>query len=339
MEMKKEEAFMRPAFVAPAVAGLATMALSACVSTGYTIRRAELPDNLDAFLSSRENAVPGIIDGDQKEITWAGERGRKTPLSIVYIHGWQGSPRDYQAVLGPVAKELGANIFFTRLKGHCVNTEEILTVTLDDWINDVWEAMEIGSRIGERVVVAGTSMGGDLTLWLAAQKPRNLAGVVLFSCAVQPRDRRSEQLLWPWPFRNLIVRMALGKYNSMAFRGDLYPTGNPELFARYNPTRYRSESTLKLMAAVKLVRQVPIESIAVPSLWLYSEDDEAVDIPTLKSFFARMGGAGKRLVPVTGAHAHMLGGDMFQPETTPTLIGDITSFLRETGIAPVSAGG
>lgn len=330
---------MKLSFASPALAGLAAMALASCVSTSYTVRRSELPENLDEYLAVRESAVPGIIGGDQKEIIWAGARGAKTPLSLVYIHGWQGSPRDYEAVLGPVARQLGANIFYTRLKGHCVNTEEIVSVTLDDWINDAWEAMEIGSRIGERVVVAGTSMGGDLTLWLAAQKPQGLAGVVLFSCAVQPKDTRSEMLLWPWPFRNLVLRIASGRYNSMEFRKDIYPTGNPALFARMNPPRYRSESTIKLMTVVKLVRQVPLETITVPSLWLYSEQDEAVNIPTMKSFYARMGGKGKRMVVVPEAHAHMLAGDMFQPETTPEVIGDITSFLRETGIAAGPGGG
>jgi esterase/lipase len=283
--------------------------------------------------------VPGVIQGDQKEIVWAGARGEKTPLSLVYIHGWQGSPRDYESVLGPVAKELGANIYYARLKGFCTTTEEVVNVTLDDWINDTWETMEIGRRIGERVIVVGTSMGGDLALWLAAQKPQGLAGLVLFSPAVQPRDKRSEMLLWPWPFRNLILRIASGKYNSMAFRSDLYPTGNPELYARYNPPRYRSESTLKLMTVVKLIRQVPITSITVPSLWLYSETDEAVDIPTMKSFYARTGGEARRMVQVPEAHAHMLAGDMFQPETTREVIDDVTSFLRETGIAPGPSGG
>lgn len=303
------------------------------------MKQVELPENLDAYLVSREAAVRGLIDGDRKEIVWAGARGARTPLSIIYIHGWQGSPHDYASVLNPVAKEMGANIFCTRLKGHCVSTEEIAAVTLDDWLDDVREAMEIGRRIGERVIVTGTSMGGDLALWLAAQKPPALAGVVLFSCAVQPRDTRSEMLLWPWPFRNLILRIASGKYNSMSFRTDLYPTGNPELFARYNPPRYRSESTLHLMTVVRLVRRVPLESITVPSLWLYSEQDEAVDIPTMKRFYARMGGASKRMVQVTAAHAHMLAGDMFQPETTGEVIGDITSFLRETGIAAGPRGG
>jgi pimeloyl-ACP methyl ester carboxylesterase len=306
---------------------LVALATVSCVNTSYKVRNVSLPDDLDAYLRAREVAVSGLIKGDEKQIIWAGEPGRKTPLSIVYIHGWQGSRHEYAAVFDAVARELGANIFYTRLRGYCVTTEEITRVRLDDWINDTWEAMEIGRKIGERVIVAGSSMGGDLTLWLASRHPAGLGGLVLLSCAVQPKDRRSDMLFWPWPLRNLILRIVSGKYNSNALPADLYPTGNAELMARYYPPNYRSESTIKLMAVVKLVRSVPVESIDVPSLWLYSEKDTSVDIPTLKTFFARTGGD-KRLVEVTGAREHMLAGDLFQPETTPEVTAAVLGFLQ-----------
>jgi pimeloyl-ACP methyl ester carboxylesterase len=308
-------------------AALALVCLASCVDTRIAPRPLDLPQDLDRYLESAEAAVPGVIQGDRKEILWAGPRGRRTPLSIVYLHGWQGSRREYASVFDPLAEELGANIYYARLRGFCTTTEEITRVTLDDWIHDAREAMEIGRRIGDRVVLAGSSMGGDLALWIATHESDGLAGLVLLSCAVQPRDRRSEMLLWPWPLRVLILRIASGEHNPMELSKDLYPTGNPELFARFNPPRYRSESTLKLMAVVKLVRGLPLESVSVPSLWLYSEKDDAVDVSAIKAFHARAGG-NKTLLAVEGARAHMLAGDMFSPETTPFVIGAVRAFLR-----------
>jgi pimeloyl-ACP methyl ester carboxylesterase len=307
---------------------LTAIIAASCVSTAYTVRDASLPADLDAYLRDREAAVPGLIRGNEKQIIWAGEPGRKTPLSIVYVHGWEGSRHEYAAVFDTVARELGANIIYTRLRGYGVTTEEITRVRLDDWINDTWEAFEIGRRIGESVIVAGSSMGGDLALWLASRRPAGLRGLVLLSCAVQPSDKRSDMLLWPWPLRNIILRAVVGKYNSTVLQEDVYPTGNAELMARFYPPRYRSVSTIKLMAVVKLVRKVPLEFIGVPSLWLYGERDNAVHIPTLKAFFARIGGK-KRMVEVTGARAHMLAGDIFQPETTPEVVAAVLEFLRQ----------
>jgi esterase/lipase len=306
---------------------LVVLVATSCVNTSYKIREVNLPDDLDAYLLDREAVVAGLIAGDEKQIVWAAEPGRSTPLAIAYIHGWEGSRHEYAAVFDTVARQLGANIFYTRLRGYGVTTEEITRVRLDDWINDTWEAFEIGRRIGERVIVAGSSMGGDLALWLASQQPEGLAGIILLSCAVQPKDKRSDMLLWPWPLRNIILRTVVGKYNSTTLSMDVYPTGNQNLIARYYPPHYRSESTIKLMAVVKLVRKVPVGSIAVPSLWLYSENDDIVDIASLKAFYARVGGQ-KRMVEVTGARAHMLAGDVFQPETTPEVIAAVLEFLR-----------
>ena len=106
----------------------------------------------------------------------------------------------------------------------------------------------------------------------------------------------------------------------------------PTLFARLYPARYRSERYLKLMAAVKLTRSLPLAGITTPSIWLYSDKDDAVNIPVLKKFYARTGGAPKRLVHVDGAHSHMLAGNVFSPETNAEVSGDIISFLREAGL-------
>jgi len=266
-------------------------------------------------------------------VVWAGERGAKTPLSIIYLHGYQGSPRDYSPVLERVGQRLGANIFFTRLSGYCVTTESIVNVSVSDWIDDTWEALAVGRRIGDRVIVVGTSMGGDLALWLSTQNQPEIAAFVLFSCAVQPKDTRADMLLWPWPLPDILLRVLAGKYNEMKIDPATYPTANQRLFMERNPPRYRSVSTMKLMRIVKLVRALPLEAATAPSLWLYSNGDDAVDIPTLKKFYARMGGAGKRLQLVPNAHSHMLAGDMFQPETTDEVVADVLSFLEEAGVA------
>jgi pimeloyl-ACP methyl ester carboxylesterase len=307
--------------------------LGACVNTSYVVREPALPKDLDSFLASREAAVPGIIKENQQAIVWARERGAKTPLSIVYIHGWQASSRDYSAVLEKVSSALGANVYYARLKGYGVTTEAIVGVTLDDWINDTWEALQIGRRLGDRVIVAGSSMGGDLALWLATRQQPVIAALVLFSCAVQPKDGRSEMLLWPWPVPQIMLGTAVGRYSTLSFEADKYPTGSPELYARLYPARYRSESIIKLMAVVKLTRTLPLESVTAPSIWLYSDKDDAVDIPTLKKFYGRMGGSPKRLVHVDSAHSHMLAGDVFSPETTGVVSQDILSFLGEAGLA------
>ena len=267
----------------------AFLCLASCTSTTYRITPRKLPEDLDAYLAAQEAKVAGLIPADARTILWAGATGQSTPFSIVFLHGYQGSPHDYDGVLGVLGQTLHANIYLARLSGYGVTTETVADVTLSDWLNDTWEALDIGRRIGDRVIVVGSSMGGDLALWLGSQHPPDLAALVLLSCAVWAKDQRAVTLLWPWPLPQLISRIVVGKYNNLSFDATRYPGGDPALYARYYPSRYRSESTIKLLWVMNLIKTLRLESIATPSVWLYSERDEAVDIPTLKGCYERAG--------------------------------------------------
>ena len=86
-----------------------------------------------------------------------------------------------------VARALGANLFFTRLTGHGRTGAAMAEATAEDWLADMAEAMEIGRRLGQRVVVIGTSTGGTLAA-IAATDPQlnaGLAGTVLISAQLR----------------------------------------------------------------------------------------------------------------------------------------------------------
>ena len=316
-------------------AAAAVLLLAACAGVPRVPPPPGVPDNpaaLDTWLAAREAQVPGLIPGDEKHIEWAAAPGQPTEYAIVYLHGLQGSPRDYEAVIHAVASAVGANVYYARFKGHSVTTDEVAQATRGDWEADAREALDIGSRIGTRVVLAGSSMGGDLALWLAAGQEPEPAALLLFSCAVEPHEKRAGLLLWSWPFPQIFVDALIGRYWQGGFDSKMYPTGDPALWARLYPRRYRSESFITFMDVVALVRTLPLERISAPSLWLYSAADTAVDIPAMKKAFQRMGGRPSRMLQVQGSHAHMLAGDIFSPETTPVMSAEIISFLEECGI-------
>ncbi len=282
------------------------------------------PADLEKYLSELEAAVPGIIPGTEKAVRWARGRPERTRFSIVYTHGWQGSRQEYVPIFDRVASAVGANIFYTRLAGHCTDGEEIKDVTVDDWAADAREAFEIGRRIGEKVILAGPSMGANLCLWLAAQNVPDVAALILLSAAVQPAVRIADLLLLPHPLHHLFLRLAVGRYFRAPHRSERH--------RRFNPESYRTECALPLMGTVKLVRGLSPESIAVPSLWIYSENDRVISTRKLKEFYGRMGGQPKELVNIAAARGHNLAGDMFQPDTNEEVISVVLRFLRRLGV-------
>ena len=95
-----------------------------------------------------EQQFPDIRPGAAKRILWAGEKGARTPLAIVYIHGFSGSAEEIRPVPDEVARTLGANLYFSRLAGHGRRPAAMAEPDAGDWIEDMAEAMAIGRRLG-----------------------------------------------------------------------------------------------------------------------------------------------------------------------------------------------
>ena len=67
------------------------------------------PD-IDEWLEEQEEEFPGITPGTEKQVTWAGAKGAKTQIAVVYLHGFSGSSIDLKPVPNNVAEALGAKI-------------------------------------------------------------------------------------------------------------------------------------------------------------------------------------------------------------------------------------
>jgi hypothetical protein len=87
------------------------------LSTGHD--KIMIGDDIDAYLAMREGQFDDIIDGVEKQVIWAGEANVKTPLSIIYLHGFTASSKEIRPVPDRVATALGANLYFTRFTGRC----------------------------------------------------------------------------------------------------------------------------------------------------------------------------------------------------------------------------
>ena len=113
---------------------------------------------------------------------WSHDGG---PLGALCIHGFTGSPSSMR----PLARALAAAGFtveLPRLPGHGTTVADMMTTGWSDWTGAVSESYERLAARTERQVVAGLSMGGALSLWLAAQLPA-LAGVVAVNPTTQPQ--------------------------------------------------------------------------------------------------------------------------------------------------------
>jgi len=288
---------------------------------------ADLPTEaaaLEGWLTQKESTFSDIIPGAEKSILWADpETKARTPLSIVYLHGYSACRQEVSPLIEDVAAELGANVFFTRLTGHGRgNGPPMADGTVETWVRDGYEALAAGRLLGERTVVIGTSTGATLAAWLAAQPETDIAGLVLMSPNFEPKAAGSKLLVMPG--RSLLVKLVVGAEYEWEPRN--------EQQAKYWSWRYPSESLFAMMELVTLVDDVDLGVIKVPTLVIYSPNDQVVQAERVEERFPEFGSSVKKLVPVEDVgdvSNHVLAGDILAPEMTGPLTVEAVGFLRE----------
>ncbi|MGF1736282.1 alpha/beta hydrolase [Photobacterium satsumensis] len=304
------------------LAGLYT--LSPRVDTSYLYREESILHDLDTFVDMQEHQFSDITHGTEKKISWAGKPNSRTAYSVVYLHGFSSSRQDTAPLAQLIAKQLGANLFETRLKGHGRPADNMRTVTVNDWLNDARHAYDIGERLGEKVIVIGLSTGGTLALWLASQPELSLLShVVLISPNMGPADNNAELLLMP--MGNEIARLVIGDYRE-------WKPDNDEQ-AHYWTTRYPVEALVTMMGVVDVTRKQPLEKIRTPILTFYSEQDRIVDIEKTQAMLERLPHTNRESIVITESGdrlQHVLAGDILSPQTTAQIEKNIIEFISSS---------
>jgi carboxylesterase len=102
---------------------------------------------------------------------------------VLVLHGFTGNPQSMR----PLAQgfvDAGYTVEQPLLSGHGTAVEDMLDTTWEDWSADAEAAYQSLASRTESVVVAGLSMGGSLTLWLATKHPE-IAGIICVNPATQ----------------------------------------------------------------------------------------------------------------------------------------------------------
>ena len=283
-----------------------------------------LPDDLEPWLATGEQQFSDIVPGTAKSIHWVGTKGARTPLAVVYLHGFSASSQEIQPVPEQVAQALGANVFYTRLAGHGRGGTALAGAAAGDWIEDTAEALAIGRRLGERVLILATSTGGTLAA-IAATDPQlaqSLAGVVLISPNFGVR-----------PLAGKILDLPLARYWGPWLAGAefSFEAANADQ-ARYWTTSYPTAALFPMAALVRHARALDFGRATAPALVLMAEADQVVDPARTKAMMAAWGGPVQLEPRVMGSgddpYSHVIAGDILSPGQTAATVALIVAWAR-----------
>lgn len=278
--------------------------------------------DIPAYLAKTEADVPNLRRGAEKTVIWAYPASRaKTPIALVYIHGFSASRDEIRPLPDVVATKLGANLYYTRLAGHGRDSAAMAEPTVGDWIDDFAEAMAIGRRLGERVVVIATSTGATLAT-VAASRPdlaNGLAGLV----EISPNFGLANSQRWmlTMPFARSLIPY-LGPEDFGSDEAEMTTTG---IWTQRYPTR----ALLPMARLVEAAQDIDVSSLHTPALFVYSTEDRVVDPSRTEAVAARWGGQHKTIIVSDSRDPsqHVIVGAATSPNTTEPLAAAISKWI------------
>jgi alpha-beta hydrolase superfamily lysophospholipase len=283
-----------------------------------------LGEDLQAYLAAKEARFDDITPGTEKRIVWAGQKGERTALSVIYLHGFSATSEEIRPVPDRVAKALGANLFFTRFAGNGRGGDAMAEPTAGDWIRDTAEALAIGRAIGDEVIVLSTSTGGTLAA-IAATDPaamERVKGITFVSPNFGIASPVSTILNWP------LVRH-WGPVVAGAERS-FEPVN--ALHAKYWTTRYPTVALFPMADLVKTALALDFACATVPALFLYSKEDRVVSPEATAQIAAKWGGPVITRTVTLGKdddpYSHVIAGDILSPGQTDAAVAIILDWAH-----------
>lgn len=288
----------------------------------------QIPNDIEGWLADKESKIKNLRPNTSKEIIWYNPKLKnKTKISIIYIHGFSSSKIETSPTAQLIAKEIGANLYYTRLTGHGQDKVAMKEISLSKWADDIVEAIEIGKRLGEKVVIISTSTGAALTTWAIRQEKysKNIFTFITISPNFALFGRSTGFLNMPWA--DQILRFIHGEYISFPPHNKLHDEGWTNTF----PT----SALIQLGALLKVVSQTDYSKIQIPHLVFYSTQNTIVSYREAEAVVEKWGGPTHsiQIENPTAANSHpmnnhILSGNAFATNSTQKVVDESIKWIR-----------
>ena len=203
------------------------------------------------------------------------------PVGCLLVHGFSGSPPEMR-LMGEFLAQKGLTVQGVRLAGHGTSPEDMATTTWRDWVASAEAGLrELEARC-EQVFVAGLSMGGLITLHLAAH--HHLAGIVAMAAPAYMAD---------WRFRFLPLARHFIRWFTPDIESDLTDPEAEKHLSAYQVLPVHC--LVSLGQLMRLVRQ-ELPQVKAPALVMQGEKDHHVPADSARIIFEELGAADKEIV-------------------------------------------
>ena len=279
---------------------------------------------LSDWLRDYEAQQPLVVEGGAARIRYHDmDHPAQTPFAFLGIHGFSACRQETAPITQRLANDFKANLIELRLAGHGL-TEGGMTCPAEDWLASVVDSYDLACRLGEQVILVGTSTGAPLACW-ADRKLQHDYRAPFAHLFMAPNFKINNpfDFLLTMPFAETIVPRLLGRTRSW--------TPESDAAARYWTSTYDIQAVIEMQKVVDWFRSQPAQAWTTPMAMMVMANDPTISAKMAKRVFRQWQTRDKAHLPILtepDAIAHVFAGDIAGPARTEQTIKAFASFLR-----------
>ncbi len=263
---------------------------------------------------------------DQRDPTPLSYRGGET--GALLVHGFSGTPGEMR----PLADYLVARGYAVEaplLAGHGGTQEQLASVTWRDWVGSAETALTTLEARCRTVVLVGFSMGGAITLSLAAR--RRTAGIATLSALTRIKSPLTPLLPvarrfmpYVYPLRSVDVRRpeVLERLRDYMPDLDVDPSNPAQVAELRRGVKVSIGAVYELNTLLRQMR-ASLPRVTAPALIVQANHDEQIPLSSADEIYRRVGSGDKRIVRLDrGGHLILAGPDR------PQACAEVGSFVE-----------
>ncbi len=287
------------------------------------------PLQIANYIRNKESQDKELKLNNEAKIVWADSlHPQKTPYVFLYVHGFSASQMEGDPVHRQVAKAFKGNLVLARVAGHGDKTTDhtLGNVKTDDYYGSVENYLAVAKKLGNEVIVMGTSFGGAMSVYLASKHPE-IKALILYGPCIAVADPNAKLLDKPWGLQ--LARLIKGSdFNDI-------PLKNPAHDQYWN-LHYRLDAIVEMQNFLSIAMKKDVfQQVKCPFLLTYyykdeQHQDKVVSVKAMQEMFPEIGTPTnlKREIAFPDAGNHVITSSILSQKTELPALESI-QFLRE----------
>lgn len=227
-----------------------------------SVHAMDFPAGWDAYLEAKAAQV-----SDARHLPLVLQHGGKTAKSVLLVHGIFASPAYFRAMAESFYRQ-GHNVVSILLPGHWdKDFYSMAKIHEDEWADEVAIGWEFARAMGDKVILAGHSLGALLLMEQATLHPAEVHGLVFFSPALR---------------LNQATAFAVDAGQALRIDGNLFTLSRPN---GVDVPWFAPVAGTLIQRTYRRVLANPLPS--APLFMAYTVTDPVLDVGYLDRFFKR----------------------------------------------------